>query len=259
MSESTTLLSILEAFWGQDLVNLYLLNFWRHSGSFSNFMPDKWQCLCPGPPWEHGVVAGGGRSEAESRCGTAWPWRISVGSCGQPEFSSWNFFQVLGVHRPWSCLLALLIIHYLWLPSWLLVGPVWFGVGDSYLQSLDQDVHVLMNIMQLWCLAKVGAWETWMGPEMGLLVLICATFNFTLRLGQCYSSLSSSGQWFTAARNSQEVEINMVVRKWVVSACPSMSTMSLGPTALMCWRSHYEWSKIVFFFFFLHTSAVPTR
>ena len=90
------------------------------------------------------------------------------------------------------------------------------------------------------------------GTWMGLLVLICATFNFTLRLGQCYSSLSSSGHWFTAARNSQEVEINMVVRKWVVSACPSMSTMSLGPTALMCWRSHYEWSKIVFFFFFTH-------
>ena len=49
------------------------------------------------------------------------------------------------------------MIHYLWLPSRLLIGSVWFGVGDSYLQSLDQDVHVLMNIMQLWCLAKVGA------------------------------------------------------------------------------------------------------
>ena len=117
----------------------------------------------PGAPWEHGVGAGGGRSEAESHHGTARPWRTSVGSCGQPEFSSWNFFQVLSVHRPWSCLPALLIIHCLWLPSWLLVGPVWFGVGDSYLQSLDQDVRVLMNIMQLWCLAKVGAWETWSG------------------------------------------------------------------------------------------------
>lgn len=39
----------------------------------------------------------------------------------------------------------------------------------------------------------------------------------------------------------------MVVRRWVVSACPSMSTMSLRPTALMCWRSHYEWSKKGFF------------
>lgn len=138
-----------------------------------------------GAPWEHGVGAGGGRSEAESHHGTARPWRTSVGSCGQPEFSSWNFFQVLSVHRPWSCLPALLIIHYLWLPSWLLMGPVWFGVGDSYLQSLDQDVRVLMNIMQLWCLAKVGAWETWTGPEVGLLVLIRATFNLTLLLGQC--------------------------------------------------------------------------
>lgn len=41
--------------------------------------------------------------------------------------------QALIVHRPWSCLPVLLIIHHLWLPSQLLVGCVWFG--DSYLQS----------------------------------------------------------------------------------------------------------------------------
>ena len=122
--------------------------------------------------------------------------RTSMGSCGQPEFSSWNSLQALNVHKPWSCLPALLIIHYLWLPSWLLMGSIWFGVGDSYLQSLDQDVHVVMKNMQIWCLSNRT------GPEVGLLVLICATFNLTLLLGQCCCFLSSSGLWLTVARNN---------------------------------------------------------
>lgn len=132
----------------------------------------------------HGVVAGGRRSKGNLTMeqpgweGLLW---VPVVNLSFPH----ETLQALSVHRSWNCLPALLIIHYLWLPSWLLMGPVWFGVGDSYLQSLDQDVRVLMNIMQLWCLAKVGAWETWTGPEVGLLVLIRATFNLTLLLGQC--------------------------------------------------------------------------
>lgn len=132
----------------------------------------------------HGVVAGGRRSKGSLTMeqpgweGLLW---VPVVNLSFPH----KTLQALSVHRSWNCLPALLIIHYLWLPSWLLMGPVWFGVGDSYLQSLDQDVRVLMNIMQLWCLAKVGAWETWTGPEVGLLVLIRATFNLTLLLGQC--------------------------------------------------------------------------
>ena len=73
---------------------------------------------------------GGNRSEGKSRRGAARPWRTSVGSCGQAEFVSWNSFQVLGVHRLWSCLPALLIIPHPLLPSWLLVGSeclVWDG------------------------------------------------------------------------------------------------------------------------------------
>lgn len=44
-------------------------------------------------------------------------------------------FQALGVHRHGSRLPVLLIIHLPWLPSRLLVGSVWFGMCDPYLQS----------------------------------------------------------------------------------------------------------------------------
>lgn len=114
----------------------------------------------------HGVVAGGRRSKGNLTMeqpgweGLLW---VPVVNLSFPH----ETLQALSVHRSWNCLPALLIIHYLWLPSRLLIGSVWFGVGDSYLQSLDQDVHVVMNNMEIWCRSNPdGTWSGASCPHM---------------------------------------------------------------------------------------------
>lgn len=77
---------------------------------------------------------------------------------GQGEFSFGNSFPGTQCPQTQDCLPALLIIHSLWLSSLLPVGSVWFGMGDSYLQS--REIRVFM--FQRTC--SVGVWPRW-GPE----------------------------------------------------------------------------------------------
>lgn len=132
-------------------------------------------------------------------------------SCGQAEFSSGNSFQALGAHRLRSCLPVLIIIHHLWLPSLLPVGTVWFGMEESYLQSLRPGWSCFNEQHAALVSGQGSGLHHPDGTIVGPLVLILATFTLALLLDQCGCSVLSSRS--SQARGGQEVEINVVARR----------------------------------------------
>lgn len=150
-----------------------------------------------------------------------------MGSCGQAEFSLGNSFPGTQCPQTQDCLPALLITHPFWLSSLLPVGSVWFGVGDSYLQS--REIRVFM--FQRTC--SVGVWPRW-GPEHPEWVTCPHPCHLQL-LGHPYwvnavvlSPPLAPGNKLIAARNKG----GMSVEAGVSSAAPA----SLGPTASKYWR-----------------------
>ena len=133
--------------------------------------------------------------------------------------------------------------HSLLLASFLATCGQCLVWERRFLSSKSWSGCSCFSNMHPWCLAKAGARATRMGPYVGLLVLRGATFNLALLLGPCCCSLSPSDHWQSAARNGQEVEINVIEGWWVIPAGSSMPTMSLRPIVLRCWRYHYWWSK----------------
>lgn len=138
-------------------------------------------------------------------------------SCGQAEFSSGNSFQALGAHRLRSCLPVLIIIHHLWLPSLLPVGTVWFGMEESYLQSLRPGWSCFNEQHAALVSGQGSGLHHPDGTISGATCPHTGHFHPCLAAGSvrllcpflCPLAATRSSQ----ARGGQEVEINVVARR----------------------------------------------